>query len=100
MERFAVVIRRPRRSEELRGLGILRPYRIISTIRLNAVDFENFAADLLADRAFLENPSGCGEDGELVRCLCVTSRGKEAILVLPDGTGHIAMAALLHTTEK
>lgn len=69
--------------------------RIVKTIRLGGMDYENFVTDLLADRAFLENAPGCGEDGPLVRCLCVTTRGRDSVLVLPDGTGYVALAALV-----
>jgi hypothetical protein len=96
MEQTAYFIRRPRRIEELRAeeSGRRRPYRIVSSLRLGGMDYENFVTDLLADRAFLENVPGCGEVGPLIRCLCVTCRGRDSVLVLPDGTGHVALAAL------
>jgi hypothetical protein len=97
MEQTARFISRPRRIEELRdfGIGVLRPYQIVSTVCLGGVDYENFVTDLLADRAFLENVPGCGQEGPLVCCLCVTCRGRDSVLVLPDSTGHVALAALL-----
>lgn len=97
MEQTAYFIRRPRRAEELRAEenGLRRPYQIVKTLRLGGMDYENFVTDLLADRAFLEGIPGCGEDGPLVRCLCVTSRGRDSVLVLPDGTGYVALATLL-----
>ena len=96
MEQTAYFLRRPRRIEELRAeeSGRRRPYRIVSSLRLGGMDYENFVTDLLADRAFLENVPGCGEDGPLVRCLCVSCKGRDSVLVLPDGTGHVALAAL------
>ena len=96
MEQTAYFIRRPRRIEELRAEedGRRRPYRIVSSLRLGGMDYENFVTDLLADRAFLEGIPGCGEDCTLVRCLCVTCRGRDSVLVLPDGTGHVTLAAL------
>ena len=86
MEQTAYFIRWPRRIEELRAEenGRRRPYRIVKTFRMGA----------MANRAFLENADGCGEEGGLVRCLCVCCPGWESILVLPDGTGHAALAAL------
>ena len=92
----ACFISRPRRIEELRDcrIGILLPYRVVKTIRLGGMDYENFVTDLLADRAFLEDVPGCGENCTLVRCLCVTCRGRDSVLVLPDGTGHVTLAAL------
>ena len=96
MEQTAYFIRRPRRIEELWdfGIGMLRPYRIVSSLRLGGMDYENFVTDLLADRAFLEGIPGCGEDGSILCCLRVSCPGRVDILVVPDGTGHVALAAL------
>ena len=97
MEQTARFISRPRRIEELRefGIGLLRPYRIVSTVCLGGMDYENFVTDLLADRAFLENAPNCGKEGEVLCCLRVSSPGRENILVVPDGTGHVALVALV-----
>ena len=97
MEQTAYFLRRPRRIEELRAeeSGRRRPYRIVKTVCLVGMDYENFVTDLLADRAFLEDVPGCGEDGKKVLCcLRVSCPGREDILVVPDGTGHVALAAL------
>ena len=96
MEQTAYFLRRPRRIEDLRAEenSLQRPYRIVKTLHLGGMDYENFATDLLADRAFLEGIPGCGEDGPLVRCLCVTCHSRASVLVLPDWTGHVALAAL------
>lgn len=97
MEQTAHFFSRPRRIEELRAEenGRRRPYRIVSSLRLGGMDYENFVTDLLADRAFLENVPGCGEDGNVLCCLRVSCPGREDILVVPDGTGHVALAALV-----
>lgn len=96
MEQTAFFIRRPRRIEELRAEenGRRRPYRIVKTVCLVGMDYENFVTDLLADRAFLEDVPGCGEDGKVLCCLRVSCPDREDILVVPDGTGHVALAAL------
>ena len=96
MEQTAYFLRRPRRIEELRAEedGRRRPYRVISSLRLGGMDNENFVTDLLADRAFLEDVPGCGEDGKVLCCLRVSCPGREDILVVPDGTGHVELAAL------
>ena len=96
MEQTAYFIRRPRRIEELRAEenGRRHPYRIVSSLRLGGMDYENFVTDLLADRAFLESIPGCGEDGNVLCCLRVSCPGRVDILVVPDGTGHVALAAL------
>ena len=96
MEQTACFLRRPRRIEELRdfGIGMLRTYRIVSSLCLGGMDYENFVTDLLADRAFLEGVPGCGEDGKVLCCLRVSCPGRVDILVVPDGTGHVELAAL------
>lgn len=96
MEQTAYFIRRPRRIEELRAEenGQWRPYRIVSSLCLGGMDYENFVTDLLADRAFLENAPGCGEVGNVLCCLRVCCPGREDVLVVPDGTGHVELAAL------
>ena len=96
MEQTACFLRRPRRIEELRAeeSGRRRPYRIVKTVCLGGMDYENFVTDLLADRAFLEDVSGCNEDGNVLCCLRVSCPGREDVLVVPDGTGHVALAAL------
>lgn len=96
MEQTAYFIRRPRRIEELRaeGSGRRRPYRIVSSLHLGGMDYENFVTDLLADRAFLEGIPGCGKDGTVLCFLRVSCPDREDILVVPDGAGHVALAAL------
>ena len=96
MEQTAYFLRRPRRIEELRAEedGRRRPYRVISSLRLGGMDNEIFVTDLLADRAFLEDVPGCGEDGKVLCCLRVSCPGREDILVVPDGTSHVELAAL------
>ena len=66
----------------------------MKTVCLGGMDYENFVTDLLADRAFLENVPGCGEDGSILCCLRVSCPDREDILVVPDGTGYVALAAL------
>ena len=96
MEQTACFLRRPRRIEELRAeeSGRRHPYRIVKTVCLVGMDYENFVTDLLADRAFLEGIPGCGEDATVLCCLRVSCPDREDILVVPDGTGHVALAAL------
>ena len=97
MEQTAYFISRPRQIEELRAEenGRQRLYRIVSSLRLGGMDYENYVTDLLADRAFLEDVPGCGEDGKVLCCLRVSCPGREDILVVPDGTSHVELAALV-----
>ena len=53
MKEKAYFVFRPRTAADLgpkNPEGKWREYRIVKTIRLNRIDFENFSADLLADR--------------------------------------------------
>ena len=97
MELLAYFLLRPRRIEGLwsKQGGRWRPYEIVRTVTLKQIDLENSTTDLLADRAFLDDAEDCGEDGALVRCLCVTNAKGTRVLVLPDGTGHVKLAALI-----
>jgi hypothetical protein len=71
------------------------PYEIVKVITLPAIDFENFIADMLADRQFLEDNSPLCSRGSCIRCLCVRRRGgAEAVLVLPN-RAWVDLAALL-----
>lgn len=101
MEQTAIFVLRPRCADELRHAadGEWRRYQVVSIVRLRQIDYDNFATDLLADRSFLDNDDGCLDDGKIVRCLRVTCRGRNALLVLPDGTGHVALAALQITSS-
>lgn len=63
-----------------------KPYRVVHTVFLSAMSYENFITDMLADRQFLEDYADlCGE-GELWKCILVKHRGEEkGVLVVPDG---------------
>ena len=86
---FAVFSERPRRVEELthpRSPEAKREYEVVKTIRLAKIDYENFIADMAADRQFLEdNAALCSGSGPVIRCLRVTCRGADgSVLVVPD----------------
>ncbi|MBR4131601.1 MAG: hypothetical protein IKT99_01365 [Oscillospiraceae bacterium] len=73
--------------------GKWKKYRIVKTICLSQIDFENFETDLLADRQFIEdNAALCAEPGG---CLLVTTRRKQQeYLILPWNGGFVHYAAL------
>ena len=86
---FAVFSERPHRVEELthpRSPEAKRAYEVVKTIRLAKIDYENFIADMAADRQFLEdNAALCSGSGPVIRCLRVACRGaEESLLVVPD----------------
>lgn len=58
MQGNAYFVFRPRTVAELsqtNQAGRWRSYRIVKTICLSEIDYENFATDLLADRQFIED---------------------------------------------
>lgn len=63
-----------------------KAYRVVQTVSLSAMSYENFITDMLADRQFLEDCADiCGE-GEIWQCVLVKQRGNaEGVLVVPDG---------------
>lgn len=106
----AVFLPRPRRIEDLRDvLGTAHPsqripYVIEATLELDWIDYENFIADMLADRWFLEEyGKRCFVDRqegiEIYHCLLVSAKGRSAgVPVLPNGD-HVARAALYPAGE-
>lgn len=72
-----------------------REYEVAARVRLAVIDFENFTADMLADRGFIEeNAALCGE-GEVMRCLLVQRRGQPGgVLVVPERSSFVGWAAL------
>ena len=89
-------ISRPRRVSEIQeNPGTPEEnYRIVKTVTLRAIDYENFTEDLLIDRPFLDSYAAlCRDSGD---CLYVKRRGAaEGILVFPDQDRRLAAAALL-----
>ena len=82
--------------EKFKDLPYVRPdlKQVKKDLNRSLKEFEKAETFEEADRAFLENVPGCGEDGPLVRCICVTCRGRDSVLVLPDRTGRVTLAAL------
>lgn len=73
-----------------------RPYEIVRTITLGAIDYGNFITDMLADRAFIEENHDLCEKGEVWRCLFVRKRGQtDGILVIPEDDCYVGWAAYI-----
>ena len=104
---YAYFVSRPRVFADLFCPHLIeeeRPYRIVKTVTLPAIDYENFITDLLVDRPFIEAFSPlCTAPGD---CLLICSRfphgGKslgdrglvpEGILVIPCDGSFAASAA-------
>lgn len=92
----AYFVRRPRTIADLQAphpLDQERPYAIVKTIQIRAIDYENFATDLLADRSFIESNAHLCERSDIWKCLLVCQRGKSGgILVLPENDCFVGWA--------
>lgn len=99
MKERAYFVFRPRTVSDLsigNKDGKWREYRIVKSICLNRIDYENFATDLLADRQFIEdNAALCAAPGD---CLLVSSKQqREELLVIPWHSSFVRFAALRPT---
>ena len=71
-----------------------RKYRIVKTIELGKIDYENFVTDMLADRQFIEDNAGLCSRGEVWQCLLIRQRRcSDGILVMPEGGCYVGWAA-------
>lgn len=96
MKEKAYFVFRPRTTADLtlkNSAGKWLEYRIVKTICLDAIDFKNFATDLLADRQFIEDHFVLSsEPGD---CLLITGKHREAaLLVIPWQGCFVRYAAL------
>ena len=99
MKERAYFVFRPRTVADLgtkNQEGKWQEYRIVKTICLNRIDYENFITDMLADRLFIEdNAVLCIEPGD---CLLVFGKQqKEELLIIPWHDGFVHYAALRPT---
>lgn len=94
----------PRNAEELSRpfpLERLRPFRIVARVTLSGLDYENFAADMLVERAYLEAYEDACRIGDVYACVLVRRRGKgRGILVVPDSGGYTRCAAIYDPPEE
>lgn len=98
MKGRAFFVKKPSRLNDL-----LRPHRIedeqdyeiVKTIHLPQIDYENFATDLVVDRAFIErNAHLCGIQNGVWKCLLVQQEtAKTGILVMPEDDCWVSFAA-------
>lgn len=94
---YAFFVERPRRIEDLMIPHLIekeRPYRIVTSVQLTAIDYENFITDMLADRQFIENHGKRCKKGEVWGCLLVCRRGKsDGVLLMPERDRFVGWAA-------
>lgn len=96
MKERAFFVFRPRTVSDLSigtGDGKWREYRIVETVRLSRMDYENFTTDLLADRQFIEDSAPLCTGPE--DCLLITGmQRQQELLVIPWQGCFVRYAAL------
>ena len=71
-----------------------QPYEVVKEIRLQAIDFENFITDMVADRQFIEDNAALCAKGETWHCILVQQRGRtDGVLVMPEDGCFVGWAA-------
>ena len=94
---FAYFVERPRTIEDLLQPHLFekeQEYRIVKTIELGKMDYENFITDMLADRQFIEDNAGLCSQGEVWQCLLIRQRECcDGILAMPEGGCYVGWAA-------
>ncbi len=71
-----------------------REYRIVKTIELGKMDYENFITDMLADRHFIEDNAGLCSRGGVWQCLLIRQREcSDGVLVMPENGCFVGWAA-------
>ena len=90
----------PSRLEDLivpHRLSDERPFEIVKTITLGAMDYGNFITDMLADRYFIEENHELCEKGNVWRCLLVHKKGQnDGTLVMPEDGSYVGWAAYIY----
>ena len=94
---YAYFILHPRIMEDLLVLHDVQdeqPYEIVKEIGLQAIDFDNFAADLTVERQYIEdNAYLCGKC-DVWKVLLIRGRNPGyGVLVLPETNGYVGWAA-------
>ena len=101
MKEKAWFVFRPRTADDLtlnNPAGKWQEYRIVKTICLDVINYENFATDLLADRQFIEDHSVlCAEPGN---CLLITGKRQEPELLIIPWQGCFVRYAALRPVVK
>ena len=94
---YAYFVERPRSLEDLLCPHLVereRPYSIVTAVQLPKIDYENFVADMLADRKFIEDYGKRCKAGDIWNCLLVQQRGRtDGVLVMPEQGCFVSWAA-------
>lgn len=96
---YAYFVENPRILADLMKPHLLeqeRPFEVVKTVKLRAIDYENFATDMVADRQFIEDNADLCSKGTVWKCILVQKRGNhDGILVMPEGRCYVGYAAYL-----
>ena len=96
---YAYFLENPRILEDLivpHPVEMERQYKVVKTIRLTKIDYENFITDMIADRQFIEENAALCSKGTVWNCIFVQQRGREdGVLVLPIDQSFVGWAAYL-----
>ena len=97
MKGKALFVRRPRTINDVMDTSPIaceRQYETVKTITLRKIDYENFITDMLADRRFIEENCGLCSEGETMKCLLVSMRGRrDGVLIVPENRCYVGYAA-------
>ena len=94
---FAYFVRLPRTLDDLmvpHPLNRERVFDVAAVVTLEAIDYENFITDMLADRQFIEDHAEVCYKGETWACILVQQAGRnDGILVMPEDRCYVGWAA-------
>jgi hypothetical protein len=105
MKERAFFVFRPRTVSDL-SIGTTggkwRECRIVKTVRLSRMDYENFTTDLLVDRQFIEDSAPlCTAPGD---CLLITGKQQQQELLVIPWQGcfvrHAALRPAIHLLDE
>ena len=96
---YAYFIQHPRMVDDLIALHDVadeQPYEIVKTVRLQAIDFENFITDMTVERQFIEDSAALCDGEEVKKCLLICGRDPAfGILVIPEAKCYAGWAAYI-----
>ena len=95
----AYFIRSPRTINDLWYPHLLEQeheYKIVKSIKLSKIAYENFTTDMLADRQFIEDNAVLCSEGTVWKCLFIHERGyNDGVLVIPEMDAYVKWAAYI-----
>lgn len=87
-QKSAFFISYPRSIADLSELHDLKdetPYEAVMRVKLSAIDYENFIADMTVERPFFAAGLPLCREGDVMKCILVQRRGHtDGVLVIPS----------------